>query len=117
MKCHDNIWDIGHLHTKDWCEQITPLQCHLNEPSNLGHGRSCGEAVAKLCFFVGLKITFNYLKSFLALQKCTASPGWGHFETNPKILESLEGPEGYLCPGIHILGIISVYGKPFYTSG
>ena len=26
---------------------------------------------------------------------------------------SLEGPEGYLRPGIHISGIISVYGKPF----
>ena len=38
---------------------------------------------------------------------------WGHCGTNPKILESLEGPEGYLCPGIHILGIISIYGKPF----
>ena len=23
---------------------------------------------------------------------------------------------GYLCPGIHILGIISICGKPFYTS-
>ena len=43
-------------------------------------------------------------------------PDWGHFGTNPKILESLEGPEGYLCPGIHILGIISICGKPFYTS-
>ena len=50
------------------------------------------------------------------MQKSTASPGWGHFGTNPKILESLEGPEGYLCPGIHILGIISICGKPFYTS-
>ena len=69
--------------------------------------------LAKLCFFGGLKITFNYLKSFLALQKSTAMPGWAHFETNPKILESLEGPEGYLCPGIHISGIVSVYGKPF----
>ena len=41
----------------------------------------------------------------------------GRCGTNPKILESLEGPEGYLCPGIHILGIVSIYGKPFYTSG
>ena len=63
-----------------------------------------GEAV----LFVGLKITFNYLKSFLALQKCTASPGWGHFETNPNILESLEGPEGYLCPGIHNFGVVCI---------
>ena len=53
-------------------------------------------------------ITFNYIKIFLALQKSIACPGWGHFGTNLKILESLEGPEGYLCPGIHILGIISV---------
>ena len=65
----------------------------------------------------GLKITFNYLKSLLALQKSTASAGWGHFGTNPKILESLEGPEGYLCPAINILGIISIYGKLLYTSG
>ena len=61
-------------------------------------------------------ITFNYIKIFLALQKSIACRGWGPFGTNPKILESLEGPEGYLCPGIHILGIISVYDKPFYTS-
>ena len=45
--------------------------------------------------------------------RCTV---WGRCGTNPKILESLEGPEGYLCPGIHILGIISICGKPFYTS-
>ena len=66
--------------------------------------------------FGGLKITFNYLKNFWAHQKGPDFPGRGHFGTYPKILESLEGPEGYLCPGIHILGIISICGKPFYTS-
>ena len=47
------------------------------------------------------------------------SPGWGLFGTNPKILESLEGPEGYLCPGIHDLGlgVICMYHKHFSTSG
>ena len=33
-----------------------------------------------------------------------------------KILESLEGPEGYLCHEIHILGVICIYHKPIYTS-
>ena len=41
----------------------------------------------------------------------------GHFETNPKILKPLEGLEGYLCPGVHILGIVCIFGMPFYTSG
>ena len=65
--------------------------------------------------FGGPEITFKYLKSFRAHQKGPDFPGRGHFGTYPKILESLEGPEGHLCPGIHILGIICFYGKPFYT--
>ena len=53
-------------------------------------------------------ITFNYMKIFLALQKSIACPGWGHFGTNIKILESLEGPEGYLCLGIPNLGVVCI---------
>ena len=51
---------------------------------------------------VGLK-AFWVIESYLSPPKSTNSPyGWGHFETNPKILESLEGLEGYLCSGIPI---------------
>ena len=42
--------------------------------------------------------------------------GRGYFGTYPKILEPLEGPEGNLCPGIHILGIIYNVDPPICTS-
>ena len=38
------------------------------------------------------------------------------FAPPPMHTYALEGPEGYLCPGIHILGVICMYHKPNYTS-
>ena len=65
---------------------------------------------AAICLPPSPHEAFRSLKVILSPKKSTASAGWGHFGTNPKILGSLEGPEGYLCPGIHILDIISIYG-------